>query len=134
MTKLLKTFVLAVSTITLFLGWRAGMGLLRAELNDPKGAEKHLRKALEADPQMAQAAYNLSVITSKDRIDEAISWRRKAADLRPQEPRYRLTLAFYQNQRGDRDEAAGTLKVILEKHPEYRDAEMLLQRISSGMQ
>jgi tetratricopeptide (TPR) repeat protein len=110
------------------------MGLLRAELNDPKGAENHLRKSLEADPQMAQAAYNLSVIASKDRIDEAISWCRKAADLKPQEPKYAFTLAFYLNQRGDRDEAAGTLKAILEKHPEYRDAEMLLQRISSGMQ
>jgi tetratricopeptide (TPR) repeat protein len=110
------------------------MGLLKAELNDPKGAEKHLRKALEADTQMAQAAYNLCIITSRDRIDEAISWCRKAADLRPQEPRYGLTLAFYQNQRGDRDEAVRTLKAILEKHPEYRDAEVLLQRVSNGMQ
>ena len=35
------------------------MGLLKAEHNNPKGAEQYLKKALEADPQMAQAAYNL---------------------------------------------------------------------------
>ena len=106
------------------------MGLLKAELNDPKGAEKHLRKAMEADPQMAQAAYNLCVITSRDRMDEAVSWCRKAADLRPQDPKYAFTLAFYLNLRGERDESLSLLKAILEKHPGYRDAEMLLKQIS----
>ncbi len=108
------------------------MGLLKAELNDPKGAEAHLRKALEADPQMAQAAYNLCIITSKDRLDEAVSWCRKAADLRPQEPRYAFTLAFYLNQRGDRGESIETLKAILEKYPGYRDADILLQEITKA--
>lgn len=106
------------------------MGLLKAELNDANGAEEHLRKALEVDPQMAQAAYNLCVITSKDRLGEAVSWCRKAADLRPQEPKYAFTLAFYLNQKGDRDESVSLLKAILGKHPGYRDAEMLLQQIS----
>ena len=77
------------------------MGLLKAEQNDPKGAEQYLKKALKADPQMAQAAYNLCVITSKDRINEAVSYCKKAAELRPQEPRYAYTLAFYLNQKGD---------------------------------
>lgn len=110
------------------------MGLLKAELNDLKGAETHLRRALEADPQMAQAAYNLCVITSRDRIDEAVTWCRTAADLRPQDPKYAFTLAYYLNQRGDRDEAAGILTAIIGKYPEYRDAQILLQRISSGTQ
>jgi tetratricopeptide (TPR) repeat protein len=110
------------------------MGLLKAEQNDPKGAEQYLRKALEADPQMAQAAYNLCIITASDRIDEAVNWCRKAADLRPRDPNYAYTLAFYLYQKGDRDEAARTLKAIIEKYPGYRDAQMLLQRISSGNQ
>ena len=50
------------------------MGLLKAEENDPKQAETYLRAAIKADPQMAQAAYNLCVITSKDRIGEAVTW------------------------------------------------------------
>ena len=106
------------------------MGLLKAERNDPKGAEQYLRKAIKADPQMAQAAYNLCIITAKDRIGEAVTWCRKAAELRPQEPRYAYTLAFYLNQKGDREEAVRTLKTIVEKYPGYKDAGMLLKEIS----
>ena len=110
------------------------MGLLKAEENDPGQAETYLRKAIKADPQMAQAAYNLCVITSKDRISEAVNWCRKATELRPQEPKYGFTLAFYLNQKGDRDEAVRTLKEIVKNYPEFKDAEMLLQEISSGKQ
>jgi len=106
------------------------MGLVKAENNEPNEAEKYLKKAMKADPQMAQAAYNLCVITSKDRINEAVNWCRKAAELRPQEPRYAFTLAFYLDQKGDRDEAVRTLKKIIEKYPGYKDAEMLLKEIS----
>jgi tetratricopeptide (TPR) repeat protein len=106
------------------------MGLLKTEQKDMRGAEKYLKAALKADPQMAQAAYNLCVITSKDRINEAVTWCRKAAELRPQEPRYAYTLAFYLNQTGNRDEAIRTLKAILEKYPGYKDAEMLLKDLS----
>jgi tetratricopeptide (TPR) repeat protein len=110
------------------------MGLLRAEQNDMKGAEKYLKAALKADPQMGQAAYNLCVITAKDRINEAISWCRKAAKLSPEEPRYAFTLAFYLNQRGDRDESVKMLKAIVKKYPDYKDAENLLQKISNTNQ
>jgi len=106
------------------------MGLVKAEKNEFKTAEEYLKKALKTDPQMAQAAYNLCIITSKDRINEAVTWCRKAAELRPQEPRYAFTLAFYLNQKGDRDEAIRTLKTIIEKYPQYKDAEMLFKEIS----
>ncbi len=110
------------------------MGLLKAEMNEPRQAETYLREAIKADPQMAQAAYNLCVITSKDRISEAVDWCRKATELRPQEPKYAFTLAFYLNQKGDRDEAVRTLKEIVTKYPGFKDAEMLLQKISGGKQ
>jgi tetratricopeptide (TPR) repeat protein len=74
---------------------------------------------LKADPQMAQSAYNLSIITAKDRIDEAVAWCRKAAELRPQDPKYAYTLAFYLNQKGDRNEAIRTLRALIEKYPGY---------------
>jgi tetratricopeptide (TPR) repeat protein len=106
------------------------MGLLKAEQKDLKGAEKYLKVALKADPQMAQAAYNLCVITAKDRLNEAVTWCRKATELRPQEPRYAYTLAFYLHQMGERDEAIRTLKTLIEKYPGYKDAEMLLEEIS----
>ena len=107
------------------------MGLLKAEKKELKPAENYLKKALKTDPQMAQAAYNLCIITAKDRIGEAVTWCRKASDLRPQEPKYAYTLAFYLNQKGDKDEAIRTLRVIIEKYPGYKDAEMLLKVISA---
>jgi tetratricopeptide (TPR) repeat protein len=79
---------------------------------------------------MAQAAFNLCIITAKDRINEAVKWCRKASDLRPQEPKYAYTLAFYQNQKGDKNGAVKTLEAILEKYPQYKDAEMLLNEIA----
>jgi tetratricopeptide (TPR) repeat protein len=102
------------------------MGLLKAEKKEPKQTESYLKKALKADPQMAQAAYNLCIISAKDRIGEAVGWCRKAAELAPQNPAYTYTLAFYLNQKGDKDEAVKTLESLLVKHPGYRDAEMFL--------
>jgi hypothetical protein len=68
---------------------------------------------------MAQAAYNVCVITSKDRINKAVSWCRKAVELRPQDPKYVVTLAFYFKRKytlkRERDEALMTLKAIIEK-------------------
>jgi tetratricopeptide (TPR) repeat protein len=106
------------------------MGLLKAEKSDPKQAEKYLKKALKADPQMAQAAYNLCILTGSDRINEAVTWCRKASDLRPQDPKYAYTLAYYLSQKGDKAEAVRILKPIVEKYPQYKDAEMLLKEIS----
>lgn len=105
------------------------MGLLKAEQNDLKGAEKHLKAALKYDPQMAQAAYNVCVIIAKDRINEALSYCKKAADLRPQEPRYDYTLAFYQQQKGESIAATKTLENLIAKQPNYADAYLLLGAI-----
>jgi len=105
------------------------MGLLKAEKNDLKAAEKHPKKALKADPQMAPAAYNLCIITAKDRINEAVTWCRKAAELRPQDPDYAYTLAFYLNQKGEKAEAVRILNALVVKYPNYKDAEMLLKDI-----
>ena len=108
------------------------MGLVKAEKKDLKQAEKYLKQAIQSDPQMAQAAYNLCIITAKESINEAVTWCRQATELRPQEPRYAFTLAFYLNQKGDREEAVRILNALVEKYPGYKDAEMLLEEISSG--
>ena len=102
------------------------LGLLKAEQNDRKGAEKYLQAALKADPQMAQAAYNLCIITAKDRLNEAVPWCRKAADLRPQEPKYAYTLAFYLQQQGDSQSAATVLESLISRVPAYGEAYLLL--------
>lgn len=110
------------------------MGLLKAEQNDSKQAENYLRAALKADPQMAQAAYNLCVITAGNRLDEAIRFCRQACALRPDDPRYAYTLAFYLNRSGNDDEALSILKAVVAKHPAYRDAQQLQQGILKAKQ
>jgi len=105
------------------------MGLLMAEKNELKTAEEYLKKALKDDPQMAQAAYNLCIITAKDRINEAVTWCGKAAELRPQEPKYTYTLAFFEQQKGDIDGAIKTLDALIARQPAYLDAYLLLAGI-----
>jgi tetratricopeptide (TPR) repeat protein len=110
------------------------LGLLMAESERMQDAEMALRTAFMTDPRMAQAAYNLCVILARDRIDEAIGFCRKACDLRPDDPKYAYTLAFYLYGKGDGDEAVRTLKAITDKHPNHRDAQMLLRKISGKEQ
>jgi tetratricopeptide (TPR) repeat protein len=105
------------------------LGLLEAEENNLVMAEKHLRAAFKTDPQMAQAAYNLCVILSKDHLDEAVDFCRKAAEIRPDVPKYAFTLAFYKQQKGDLTGAASVLDGLITKYPAYADAYILLGAI-----
>jgi predicted Zn-dependent protease len=81
--------------------------------------------ALKEDPSLAVAAYNLSVIVSKDRLKEAIEWGQKAYQLRP-DPRYGYTLAFYLQQNGDADRSVKVLREVTGKAPAYGDAYLLM--------
>jgi tetratricopeptide (TPR) repeat protein len=81
---------------------------------------------------MAQAAYNLCVLLSADHPEEAIGFCRKAAELRPDDPRYAFTLAFYLYKKGENQQAVKELDALLEKHPNYRDAQMLKREIAGS--
>jgi tetratricopeptide (TPR) repeat protein len=81
---------------------------------------------LKADPKSAVAAYNLGVILARERIEEAIALCRKAAELRPDEPKYAYTLAFYLRQSGRAAEAIATLQEMLGRHPAQLDGLLLL--------
>ena len=109
------------------------MGLLKAELNDPAQAEKHLRRAFRSDPQMAPAAYNLCVLLGEKRVDEALGFCRQAAALRPLEPRYAWTQAYYQNKKGDPKAAAATLESLLNRQPAFADGHLMLADIYAAM-
>jgi tetratricopeptide (TPR) repeat protein len=74
------------------------LGMLLAELGRPKEAEAAFRAAFEHDPTSARAAYNLGVILAEGRLEEALDWCRKAHALRPGEPKYAYTLAYYLHQ------------------------------------
>ncbi|MFC1835532.1 tetratricopeptide repeat protein, partial [Thermodesulfobacteriota bacterium] len=102
------------------------LGLLAGEKGDVKSAESHLRAALKADPNMPQAAFNLGVLLAKQRPDEAIRWCTKAFEMRPNDPKYGFTLAFYLNQQGDAEKAIGILRDLMGKGRADADVYMLL--------
>ena len=105
------------------------LGLLLAEQGRLQEAEQALRAALKADPQMAAAAYNLGVMLGEKNLDEAIAWCRKAHELRPTDPKYAHTLAFYQRKKGDINGAIGLLRKAIQDEPSYLDAYLLLGEI-----
>ena len=105
------------------------LGLLLGEQGRLPEAEQALRAALKADPQMAAAAFNLGVILGEKNLDEAIAWCQKAHDLRPTDPKYAHTLAFYQRKKGNIDGAIELLRKVIQDEPSYLDAYLLLGEI-----
>jgi len=105
------------------------LGLLKAEQNELAAAEKHLRRAVRLDPQLAAAAYNLGVLLAREHPEEGLSWCRKAAELRPDQPKYAYTLAFFQRQQGLAKDAARTLEGLIRWQPRYFEAYFLLAEI-----
>lgn len=102
------------------------LGMLLGEMARTGEAEAAFRAARRADPQSAEAAYNLAVIVARDRVEEAITLCREAAELRPGEPKFAYTLAFYLRQGGRIEEAVQTLRRMLGEHPGSVDGHMLL--------
>jgi tetratricopeptide (TPR) repeat protein len=102
------------------------MGLLLAEEDDRIGAMRCLRAAWKADPTLAPAAFNLAVLLAERSPSEAIELCRQAAKLRPDEPKYTYTLAFFLNQQGAKGEAKTILEKIVKAGADYPDAYMLL--------
>ncbi len=105
------------------------LGMLLAEMERFSEAEAAFRAAFKSDPKSAQAAYNLGVLLAKDRPEEALEWCRRAAQLRPQDPKYAYTLGFYQYQQGKTAEAAATLERLAQQEPPAGEGYALLGRI-----
>jgi tetratricopeptide (TPR) repeat protein len=108
------------------------LGLLLGEQGQMEEAEQALRTALKTDPQMAAAAYNLGVLLGKKNIDEAVAFCQKAHDLRPTDPKYAHTLAFYQRQKGNVDASIKLLRQVIQQTPLYLDSYLLLAEIYEG--
>jgi tetratricopeptide (TPR) repeat protein len=108
---------------------RLNLGMLLAEMGNEQDAEKEFRAAYSADPESAQSAYNLCVLASKDRLDEALSWCRKAADLRPEDPKYGYTYAYFLDRKGDTAKAIPYLRKIVDRYRPFPPAYVLLGTI-----
>jgi tetratricopeptide (TPR) repeat protein len=105
------------------------LGLLLAEQGRIQEAENALKAALSTNPKQAVAAYNLSVISSQRSMEEAVRYSLIATEANTQEPKYAWTLAYYQLQNNQQNEAEKTLKKLIADHPLYLNAVSMLADI-----
>jgi tetratricopeptide (TPR) repeat protein len=105
------------------------LGLLLAEQGKLQEAEKALLTALNTNPEQAVAAYNLSVIVAQRSMEEAVKYAKIAAESRPEEPKYTYTLAYYQMENNQKDQAEKTLRKLIADHPLYLSAVSFLADI-----
>jgi len=105
------------------------LGLIKGEKQELPAAEQYLKAAFKTDPQLAGAAFNLCILIASTRMAEALEWCRKSVELRPQEPKYAYTLAYYQREAKDLNGAAVTLAALTGRVPTYPDAYLLLADI-----
>jgi tetratricopeptide (TPR) repeat protein len=105
------------------------LGMLLGEQSRIDEAEETFRKALKFDPNSTVAAYNLGVILASRQPAEAIKWCRKAYQLRPDEPKYGYTYAFYLYQNEDTTLAINVLQEMVGRQVPYSDAYALLAAI-----
>ena len=105
------------------------LGLLLGEQGRLQEAEQALRTALKADPQMAAAAYNLGVILGEKNLDEAIAWCQKAHELRPTDPKYAHTLAFFLRPKARRPRRSRSFRKFVERKTPSVEIYLLLAAI-----
>jgi tetratricopeptide (TPR) repeat protein len=102
------------------------LGMLLGELGRLPEAEAALRAACKEDPRSAAAAYNLAVVVSRDRLDEAVTWSRRASELDPASSKYAYTWAFYLARRGDKQAAITVLRRALDRQAAGSESYALL--------
>jgi Tfp pilus assembly protein PilF len=105
------------------------LGMLLAEMHRPADAEQAFRRCLALDPNAAAAAYNLAVLLAPDRPYESLRLCARAWRLRPQEPRYAYTYAYFLHQRRETDEAVKVLQDLVRRQVPCADAYLLLAEI-----
>jgi tetratricopeptide (TPR) repeat protein len=107
------------------------LGLLLAEQRRMDEAERALRTVLNANPDNNPvAAKNLSIIVAqRGDLAGAVEYATMAYKARPDAPDYGYTLAYYQVQNGQKDEAKKTLQQIIKSNPEYLTATIFLADI-----
>ena len=105
------------------------LGMLLAEVGKMSEAEQAFRAAFKADPKSAQAAYNLGVLLAKDQPEEALTWCRRAAELRPDNPQYGYTYAFYLYHAGRLADALKAIRLVRQRFPAHEDSLQLERQL-----
>jgi tetratricopeptide (TPR) repeat protein len=88
-------------------------------------AEQHLRKALESDPAMHAAAFNLGVMLADTRPGESMDFLTEAFELHPN-PDYAYTIAYYMRKNGELEKAASFLEESIGRWPDSTDQYLLI--------
>jgi Tfp pilus assembly protein PilF len=103
-------------------------GLLKIDQGETKMAEESFRAALNNDPSMASAAYNMSIILTKERLNEAVAWGQKAYLMQP-ETEYGYSLAILMKKDGNGDGALEVLRQMIGSDRAFADAYLLMGEI-----
>jgi tetratricopeptide (TPR) repeat protein len=107
------------------------LGLSRLQLQQHAPAEEAFRKALEIDPNYAQAHYGLGLALGYlGQRDKAIESLQKAVDIDPQNAYAHYHLALGLNQSGAKDRAILHLQRFLDLLPDAPEAPQVRQLLS----
>jgi Flp pilus assembly protein TadD len=111
--------------------WRAGGEYLKAK--DWQGAERMYRKALEINPNYAEAHNSLGlVLDAQGRVDEAIAHFQKALKIKPNDELAHYNLGNMLAGRGQVDEAIAHYQQALIIKPDYEAAHFNLGNVLAG--
>ena len=106
-----------------FAGVHATMGLLYSQRGMPEDAAKEFRRAIELQPDHAEAMNNLgNVLLQLGKTDEALAQYRKAFQIRPTYADALNNLGLALLQQGKLSEATGHFLAALDLRPQYADA------------
>ena len=103
-------------------------GILKIDQGETKMAEESFRAALNNDPSMASAAYNMSILLTKERLNEAVAWGQKAYLMQP-ETEYGYSLAILMKKDGNWDGALEVLRQVIGSDRAFADAYLLMGEI-----
>jgi tetratricopeptide (TPR) repeat protein len=103
-------------------------GLLKIEQGDTIMAEESFRDALNNDPFLASAAYNMSILLAKERLDEAVAWGQKAYLMQP-ETEYGYSLASLMKKNGNWDGALEVLRQVINSDRAFAAAYLFMGEI-----
>ena len=96
------------------------LGMLHQAQRQWPDAEKAYLRAIEADPNNAVAYNNLAWMAAerKTRLDDALTWARKAVDLGPKVAAFQDTLGWVHRSRGELNDAATALQKAVTAEPQ----------------
>lgn len=109
------------------------LAMLLGEMGRTREMETTFRQVLSHDPNSATASYNLGVLLADSKPVESLAWCKRAYELRPDDPKYVYTYAFYLKEQGRVPQAIEVLQKVVGNQTASADAYMLLGSLLEGL-